>query len=199
MDKKAIDIILKGGDPSTYKTTQIGYDKKVNTKTREVGEVWYETNAVTGTVTRWEQKQGYKVKSPANLEGLLESTKSFKFWNCPKESCTCTTPNRLDYRFQKKFGMCSDCQLSKETMMKINGEYAEYEKKRMQDNVLGWLKDAEADKELLKQSIEKDYDQICENGVVVSWEFKGKEDYLKKIDEEWEIFKNGLLKEYEIE
>lgn len=195
MALKDIQDYLDGTHSSQKKKT-FGFSDTETTaeksKRREVGETWEEINPVTGVITVWEQKQGYRVKYPKNsILGEVNDVRT-KFWNCPKDKCTCTNPTRLDEKFRMLQGQCSDCVIRAETMMKVKGEYEEYERKRMKENALAWLKDAEADVTVLKESIMKT-EFINEDGSVEKWEMANRDEIIEKIDAEFEIFKKELL------
>ena len=46
-----------------------------------------------------------------------------EFPNCPKETCTCGMPKRLDEKMRKIHGMCFDCVVSMEHKIRIEGKW----------------------------------------------------------------------------
>lgn len=190
-----IENYLKGTH-HTQKKRSFGFsDTESTAKKAELhqpGDVWEETNPVTGVVTVWEQKLGYRVKRPKNsFLGEVNEVKT-SFWNCPKDSCTCTAPKRLDEKFRMIRGMCADCAIAAETMMKIDGKYEQYEKDRMRENAADWLKDAENDVKQLKEMLTKT-EFVNEDGSVEKWIGPDRTEMLASIDAEFELFKQELL------
>lgn len=160
---------------------------------REVGDIWYETHPITGAVTKWEQKQGYRVKIQANLDELVGI--NTRFLGCKKDKCTCTNPTRLDLIYEKKTGRCADCVISEETMLKIQGKYKQYEKEKMYKNVVSWLKDATADKDAIIQMIQN-FSIVNDAGFEEKWGMDNVNEMVEKIENDFEKFKEELLNEY---
>ena len=67
-------------------------------------------------------------------------------WFCP--SCKKAMKKKLDDKFWRINGHCFDCQIEMENKLRINGEYEQYAKKKINENKKSYLKD-------LKQSIEE--------------------------------------------
>ena len=67
-------------------------------------------------------------------------------WFCP--SCKKAMKKKLDNKFWRINGHCFDCQVEMENKLRINGEYEQYAKKKINENKKSYLRD-------LKQSIEE--------------------------------------------
>ncbi len=67
-------------------------------------------------------------------------------WFCP--SCKKAMKKKLDDKFWRINGHCFDCQIEMENKLRINGEFEQYAKKKINDNKKSYLKD-------LKQSIDE--------------------------------------------
>ena len=67
-------------------------------------------------------------------------------WFCP--SCKKAMKKKLDNKFWRINGHCFDCQVEMENKLRINGDYEQYAKKKINENKKSYLKD-------LKQSIEE--------------------------------------------
>jgi ribosomal protein L37AE/L43A len=67
-------------------------------------------------------------------------------WFCP--SCKKAMKKKLDNKFWRLNGHCFDCQIEMENKLRINGEFEQYAKKKINDNKKAYLKD-------LKQSIDE--------------------------------------------
>ena len=67
-------------------------------------------------------------------------------WFCPE--CKNAMKKKLDTKFWRTNGHCFDCHIEMENKLRINGEYENYAKKKINENKKSYLKD-------LKQSIEE--------------------------------------------
>jgi hypothetical protein len=77
------------------------------------------------------------------------------FPNCQKEVCTCTMPKRIDEKMKTIHGMCFDCVIEMEHKIRLEGKWEEYEKEKVKQNALAWLKEAEKDKNLIAEELSK--------------------------------------------
>jgi hypothetical protein len=152
---KAIQQMLDGEHRFQTKKT-VGFSdtesEREKSKQRLIGEVWEETDPVTGIVTVIEQRDGFRIKKSKNtdvLQGVRDYIRSFP--NCQKETCTCVQPNHLDEKMRKLNGMCFDCTIEFEHKLKISGEFNEYAQQKIKNNAIAWLAQAEQEVELLKQ------------------------------------------------
>lgn len=166
---------------------QFGMAEYAPTVTRKVGDRWVDSDGIT-----WEQKEGYvaRVESEWRKE-LREQLTSFP--NCRKESCTCNQPKRLDEKMRTIHGMCFDCVVEMEHKLRIEGTWEEYEKERMKQNALAWLKEAERDKNFIAEELSK-AEFVNSFGDVEKWDTgTTKEELLHKIEEEFEKFRQDFI------
>lgn len=153
--------------------------------TREVGDTWVDDDG-----NKWEQKQGYKIKL-GKMDELRQELKAFK--NCPKETCTCGIPKRLDEKMRAIHGLCFDCVVKMEHKIRIAGKWDEYEKGKLKENALSWLKEAEKDKDLIADELSK-AEFHNDFGDREIWDVgKTKEDFLEKINQEFDEFKDKFI------
>jgi len=161
-------------------------------KTRTLGEVWYDIDPATNSRYRYEQHAGYISKVPANFVGVNASQPTF--FNCPKDECTCNSPTRLDHKFRKKTGMCSECVIDIETRKKIDGSFTEYANKKMYDNAVAFFAEMDIQLEELKRSLTATGISFTnENGTVEQWEVENPELVLSTIEANYTEFKNDWL------
>lgn len=196
---KAISDLLQGQHKSQTKKTFGWTDKAAadeRNKKREVGEVWEETNPVTGVTYRWEQRDGYRVKSFANLAETMEQARQYlnSFPNCPKETCTCSNPTRLDEKFRRMMGMCEDCVISMETDLKIKGSFDQYAKEKMRQNAESFFKQYDVEVENLKKELTKPI-TFVENadGGVEKWESSNPRALTEQIDAQYNDYKTKIM------
>jgi hypothetical protein len=122
-------------------------------ETHAVGDVWEETDPVTGLVTIVEQRDGFRIRKSKNSDALQQARDYIRsFPNCRKDTCTCLKPHTLDETMRKANGMCFDCTIEMEHELKKEGKYQEYAKAKVRANALSWLRDAEKDVEMLKKA-----------------------------------------------
>jgi hypothetical protein len=197
---KAIQQMLDGTHKFQTKKT-VGFSDAKSTAKRnerhEVGDVWEETDPVTGTVYIIEQRNGFRIKKTKNTDILQEVREELRsFPNCRKETCTCAGTHHLDQKMRKIHGMCFDCTIEMEHELKKSGKYEEYERNKIRENALAWLAAAERDVELLRQT----YTQAAEfisngDGVTETWTAKmTPEEFDRTIQEQFNKFKENFLK-----
>lgn len=195
---KAIQQMLEGNHKFQTKKT-VGFsdakDAAKKSEHRNIGDVWEETDA-TGITYVVEQRDGFRVRKTKNSEifqSIREEMRSFP--NCRKETCTCIKANSVDEKMRKIHGMCGDCVIDMEHEMRTAGTYEEYEKNKIRENALAWLRNAERDVELLKQA----YTQASEfvtnaEGETESWGAKmTPEEFEETVQKQFERFKENFL------
>ena len=192
---KAVKQMLDGTHKFQTKKT-IGFSdakqKAKKNEKRNVGDIWDEE--INGIMYTIEQKNGFRVKKPKNsvMSEVREYLNSYP--NCQKECCK-TSYNHLDKKMQKIHGMCYDCVIDMEHNLKKQGKYEEYERKKITENALAWLKRAEQDVEHLKQVYTEDYTTVAgADGQLETWKAKmTPEEFENKIEKEFDKFKENVL------
>lgn len=184
---------LLHGQHDSQSKVQVGFvaDKKEDGQTREVGEKWFDEDG-----NEWEQKNGYKMKLGKVWQQELHQYLN-EFPNCPKETCTCGMPKRLDEKMRKIHGMCFDCVVSMEHKIRIEGKWDEYEKTKLKENAVAWLKEAEHDKNSIIDELSR-LEFTNDFGDIEKWDTKvNKEELLKKIEDEFQTFKTNFIEKLE--
>ena len=179
------------GRHSSQNKIQVGYTNDKH-EHHDLGERWTDDDG-----NEWEQKDGYAIKLGKEWQQELhEYLTTFK--NCPKETCTCTMPKRLDEKMKSIHGMCFDCVIDMEHKLKIQGKYNEYEKEKVKQNTMAWLEQAEKDKNYVIAELTKSLEFVNSNGMVEKWSNNVDPEELKnKIEEEFERFKQETLSNLE--
>jgi hypothetical protein len=181
------------GTHETQNKIQIGYTGEATpTEIRNIGDKWTDSDG-----NEWEQRNGYAIKLGKEWQQeLREYLNEFK--NCPKETCTCTMPKRLDEKMKVIHGMCFDCVLSMEHKLRIEGKFEEYEKQKVKNNVMAWIKEAEKDKDLIIEELTRSLEFVNSNGLVEKWGNNVDPIQMKnKIEADFENLKQDLLKKLE--
>jgi len=183
---------ILAGTHAEQNKLQFGYAPKEEPMvTRVVGEKWFDTDG-----NEWEQKEGYSVKLGKQWQQELHSYLN-TFTNCRREVCTCTIPKRLDEKMKAIHGMCFDCVVEMEHKIKLEKKWGEYEKEKIRQNSLSWLKEAEKDKNLIAEELSK-VEFANSFGDTEKWNTNvTKEQILQKIEEEFENFRKDFIEKLE--
>lgn len=183
---------LLKGEHVSQTSVQVGYNGEVEEKvTRKIGDRWKDADG-----NEWEQKEGYSIKLGKEWQQELHTYLN-SFPNCPKETCTCTLPKRMDDKMKKIHGMCFDCVIDMEHKIRLEGKWDEYEKQKMKENALAWLEEAERDKNLIAEELSK-LEFANSFGDSEKWDTGvTKEQILQKIEEEFEKFREDFIKKLE--
>ena len=192
---KAVQQMLDGTHKFQTKKTVGFSDAKNNFEHHEIGDIWEETDA-NGNTYVIEQREGFRIRKTKNSD-LFQSVRDElqAFPNCRKETCTCVGTHQLDQKMRKIHGMCFDCVIEMEHELKKAGKYEEYERNKIRENALAWLRDAERDVELLKQA----YTQVQQfvsnsDGQVEHWSAKmTPEEFENTIQKQFDRFKENFL------
>jgi len=192
---KAVKQMLAGTHKFQTKKT-IGFSdakqKAKKNEKRNVGDIWEEE--INGTIYTIEQQNGFRVKKPKN--SIISEVRQYlnSYPNCQKKCCK-TSYNHLDKKMQKIHGMCYDCVIEMEHELKKQGKYEEYERKKITENALAWLKRAEQDVKHLKQVYTEDYTTVAgADGQLETWKAKMTPDeFENKVEKEFEQFKIKFL------
>jgi len=184
---KAVNEMLLGEHKTQTKKT-ISFEGAKFVK-KEVGETWIDDDGQS-----WEQKNGYRVKV-GKFAKLREDLKAFP--NCNKETCTCIEPSQADLKMKAYHGMCLDCVVDMEHTMKLEGDYDEYERKKLLSNGEAWLTNAEVEKEVLKSTIKAAF--VNEDGSIEEWSGGSEEDVIAKIDNGFKKFKTDFIEKLKVD
>lgn len=192
---KAIQKMLDGTHAFQTKKTHGFTDAKQKAeknKRRKIGEVWEEK--IGNTVYLIEQQDGFRVKKPKN--SVAEEVRSYlnSYPNCKKDCCK-TKFGPVDEKMRLIHGMCLDCVIDMEHELKKQGKYEEYERQKMTDNAMSWLKKAEQDVEMLKDAYTQASSTVMNaDGQLEHWSAKmTNEEFEEKIKTGFDKFKTKFL------
>jgi hypothetical protein len=180
------------GEHSSQNKIQISAPGEYSpTITRNIGDRWEDADG-----NEWEQRNGYAVKLGREWQQELKTELS-TFKNCPKEICTCTLPNRYDKKMKAIHDMCFDCVIAMEHKLRIQGKFEEYEKEKLRNNMLGWLSEAEKEKDIIADEFSR-MEFTNEFGDVEKWHTNiNKEEFATQLGEKFEEFKKTFLEKLE--
>lgn len=184
---------LLAGEHDSQNKVQVGYggEKSEDNEIRKVGDKWFDADG-----NEWEQKNGYKVKLGKEWQQELHQYLN-TFPNCQKETCTCGFPKRLDEKMRRIHGMCFDCVIDMEHKIRLEGKWDEYEKRKVKENAIAWLQEAEKDKNLIADELSR-LEFSNDFGDIETWKTSlNKEELLEKIEKEFEEFKKNFIEKLE--
>ena len=197
---KAVQQMLEGTHKFQTKTT-VGFSDaedvaKKNAK-HGVGDVWEETDSITGITYIIEQRDGFRIKKTKAsdvLQTVRDEIRSFP--NCRKETCTCIKLNHLDEKMRKIHGMCFDCVIEMEHQLKKDGKYEDYEQTKIRENALAWLDSAERDVNLLRETYTQASKFVTNSeGQLEAWTARmTPEEFDDTIQKQFNKFKENFLK-----
>ena len=184
---------LIAGQHDSQNKISVGYnedniDENIN---RNIGDKWFDEDG-----NEWEQKNGYKIKLGKEWQQELHEYLT-SFPNCPKESCTCTFPKKIDEKMKKVNGMCFDCVVQMEHKIRIEGKWDQYEKRKVKENAMAWLNEAESDKNAIANELSR-LEFTNDFGDNEKWKTPfNKEEMLQKIEKEFDEFRKNFIEQLE--
>ena len=181
-----IDAIKKMLDGSHRTQTKKTYslDPGKEQIKREIGDRWVDENG-----KEWEQRDGYKI----TVTKVLDKLKDIRMPDvCPKCNKSMMKKN-LDERMWTIHKMCFDCVIDMEHQLRIEGKFDDYEKQKVYENAMSWLRDAEKDVEDVVEA----YRQVSfanSDGTLEKWSGGlSPEEFRVKIYDEFEKFKTEFI------
>ena len=172
-EDRVLKDLLQGKTPE--KKIQVGgYDKEFSEKLKKEKE---------------EQRKSNKA-----ISDIMSKIRMPMF--CP--DCKNMMNKRLDKKFWMRMGKCFDCVIEEENTMRAKGTYREYERKKVKDNAMSWLKEQEQTFEDWKQSLLNPKSEfVNQDGTKEKWSVNKEENekMVKQMETEFAEMKKELLKE----
>ena len=177
--RKLMDMVKTG---EYAKNTTIGYSKAK--ETHEVGDVWEDEH------NKYEQKEGYVVKTGKNSEAFSDVRKSNK-------DCKTIKKSSKDKTMIEKGGYCIDCTIDREHAIRVAGVYDEYASYKVWTRMIiyGKAKIEQYNQAIL--DVKPYYEYINEDGSTEKWELPQSVESTKK--EIQELIDSGNKEIEEIE
>jgi hypothetical protein len=195
---KAIQEMLDGTHRFQTKKTVGFSDADAVAKKNErhnVGDIWEETNS-SGITYIIEQRDGFRIKKTKNSDVFQQVRDEIRsFPNCRKDICTCAGTHPLDLKMRNFHGMCFDCVIEMEHELKRDGKFDEYAYNRMRENAMSWLRDAERDVAMLKETYTTAAKFVTNSdGLTETWAAKmTPEQFNEQVQEQFDKFKNDFI------
>jgi hypothetical protein len=157
--RKLVDMVQTG---KYDKSTVVGYSKAK--ETHKVGDVWEDKH------NRYEQKEGYILKTGKNSEALQEIRKYLEEKSkCKNPNCKTIKKSEKDLKLITKGGFCINCTAERETELRASGIWKEYQDYKVWTNMIVYGKQR---LEQLRQSLEEIkpfYEYVNEDGTTEKW------------------------------
>ena len=114
----------------------MGYSKESERQNNALGDL------LAGKTPEKRVMVGYEGKTESGdkisrLSDVMKEARMPMF--CPK--CDVIMKKRLDNKFWSMYGHCFDCQIKIENKMRINGTYEEWEKNKVRENKISFIKE----------------------------------------------------------
>ena len=193
--RKLVDMVQTG---KYDKNTTVGWTKKK--ESHKVGDVWEDEHS------KYEQKEGYVLKTGKNSEALQEIRKYLEEKSkCKNSECKTIKKSEKDLKFIQNGGFCMNCTAERETELRAVGLFQEYQDYKIWTRMIIYGTNK---LEQLKQSlteIKPSYEYVNEDGTVEKWELpksveETKADIQEMIDigtKEIEVLKNNREKAFD--
>jgi len=170
------------GDTNARTSQGVGYTKK--SEHHKEGDIWNEDGR------KWTIKNGIK-QNITKMDKFKKMGKIPLF--CPE--CSSLMKKELDKKVYPAYQKCFDCVVDHEAELKKQGKYEEYERKKMTENAVSWLKRAEQDIEILKKAYTEASSNVMNaDGLLEHWSAKmTQEEFDEKIQNGFNEFKEKFL------
>ena len=114
----------------------MGYSKESERQNKALGDL------LSGKTPEKRVMVGYEGKTESGdkisrLSDVMKQARMPMF--CPK--CDVIMKKRLDNKFWNMYGHCFDCQIKIENKMRIDGTYEEWEKNKVRENKISFIKE----------------------------------------------------------
>jgi len=165
--RKLVNMVLQGGDYE--KNTQISFTNSENSaennRKKEIGETWTDSE---GKV--WEQKEYGKVRVNELSETMSEVRDYLSKLNtCKSSDCNTIKLSRADKKLISKTGFCATCLAKRETIIKIDGLWNEYEHYKMLNNIISHGLELIEKLNQAYKDAKQEYEFVHEDGRIEKW------------------------------
>jgi len=115
----------------------MGYSKETERQNKVLGDLLAGREPEKRVMVGYKGKQEKGGDKLSRLSEVMKEARMPMF--CP--NCDKIMKKRLDDKFWRMMGHCFDCQIKIENKLRIEGKYEEWEKKKIKDNKISFLKE----------------------------------------------------------
>lgn len=169
---------------------------------RKPGDVWTETDPVTGEETHWKQEKGFKRKIGVMEAIRHESPELFSGMQMPSHCphCDKNMSGVADTRMWSLYKMCIDCVAKRDTKLMYEGKFGDFQIQKMQENVKAWIRDTDQEFEDMIANIKKDPSYVNADGTLEKWDLGSNvEEQEAQLRADYADFRNRILQYYGIQ
>jgi len=115
----------------------MGYSKESERQNKALGDLLKGRTPEKRVMVGYKGKEQESGDQISRLSDIMKEARMPMF--CP--NCDVIMKKRLDDKFWSMFGHCFDCQVKIENKMRIDGTYKEWEKNKIKENKISFIKE----------------------------------------------------------
>jgi hypothetical protein len=162
--RKLVDMVMHGAEYEKESFISFSGADKEKVK-RTIGEKWTDTDGRS-----WEQLEAGKIETSelgdtmAEVRAYLDSLNT-----CKSDNCKTIKVGRVDKKLISKTGYCLHCLTLRESQIKVDGLWKEYEDYKMYSNMIAHGKDVIAQFQQAYDDAKQTYEVVQEDGKIETW------------------------------
>ena len=162
--RKLVDMVMHGAEYEKESFISFSGADKEKVK-RKVGEKWTDENGKS-----WEQLEAGKIET-SDLGDTMAEVRAYldRLNSCKSDSCKTIKLGRVDKKLISKTGYCTDCLAKRETQIKADGLWKEYEEYKIYSNMIGYGTDVLAQFRQALADCKQEYEMVNEDGTIEKW------------------------------
>jgi len=162
--RKLVDMVMHGAEYEKESFISFSGADKEKVK-RKVGEKWKDENGKS-----WEQLEAGKIET-SDLGDTMAEVRAYldRLNSCKSDSCKTIKLGRVDKKLISKTGYCTDCLAKRETQIKADGLWKEYEEYKIYSNMIGYGTDVLAQFRQALADCKQEYEMVNEDGTIEKW------------------------------
>jgi hypothetical protein len=172
--RKLVDMVMHGAEYEKESFISFSGADKEKVK-RTIGEKWTDTDGRS-----WEQLEAGKIETSelgdtmAEVRAYLDSLNT-----CKSDNCKTIKVGRVDKKLISKTGYCLHCLTLRESQIKVDGLWKEYEDYKMYSNMIAHGKDVIAQFQQAYDDAKQTYEVVQEDGKIETWSMERDVEELK--------------------
>ena len=172
--RKLVDMVMHGAEYEKESFISFsGADKEI--VKRKVGEKWTDEDGKS-----WEQLEAGKVQT-SELGDIMAETRAYldRLNTCKADDCNTIKIGRIDKKLISKTGYCTTCLAKRETRIKADGLWKEYEDYKIYSNMIAYGNDVLAQFRQALADCKQEYEMVNEDGTIEKWSMERNVDEMK--------------------
>ena len=172
--RKLVDMVMHGAEYEKDSFISFsGADKEI--VKRKVGEKWTDENGRS-----WEQTAGGRIEF-SELGDIMAETRAYldKLNTCKSDKCKTIKVGRVDKKLISKTGYCITCLAKKESEIKLDGLWKEYEDYKIYSNMIAYGNDVVSQFKQAYRDAKQTYEVVQEDGKIETWSMERDVEELK--------------------